>query len=126
MSETFGEWQLDSLVAVGGLGEVWRGQRGDQVAAVKRLHTHLARNEEALRQFSVEQRLATTLPPHRNVVRGFESGEVIGRPYLAMELLPGEDLRRLVAPPIKQDAAPSQVLLPRTRALQIVLAACDG
>ncbi|HSD90619.1 MAG TPA: serine/threonine-protein kinase [Kofleriaceae bacterium] len=127
MSESFGEWQLDSLVAVGGLGEVWRGRRGDQVAAIKRLHTHLARNEEALRQFSVEQRLATMLPPHRNVVRGFESGDVIGRPYLAMELLPGEDLRRLVAPPAtKPDTTPAQVLIPRTRALQIVVAACEG
>lgn len=127
MSERFGNWQLDSLIAVGGLGEVWRAHRGDEVAALKRLHTHLARNEEALRQFSVEQDLATTLPRHPNVVHGFDRGDVDGRPYIALELIDGEDLRQLVAPPItKQDAAPGKVMIPRTRAVQIVAAACDG
>src|SRR4051812_38063333 len=127
MSETFGAWQLDSLIAVGGLGEVWRGRRSSDVAAIKRLHTHLARNEEGLRQFSVEQKLTTTLPHHRNVVHASEAGDVDGRPYVALELLPGEDLRRLVAPPTtKQSATPAQVLLPRTRALEIILAACDA
>ncbi|NVB81775.1 MAG: serine/threonine protein kinase, partial [Kofleriaceae bacterium] len=127
MSESFGSWQLEALVAVGGLGEVWRARRDATVTAVKRLHTHLARNDEALRQFSVEQRLATTLPRHPNVVHAFEAGDVAGRPYVALELVPGEDLRRLVAPPAtKQNATPAQVILPRGRALAIVTAACDG
>ena len=127
MSETFGEWQLGPLIAVGGLGEVWRAQRGDQVAALKRLHTHLARIDEGLRQFSVEQQLATTLPHHRNLVHAYEAGEVDGRPYIALELVDGEDLRKLVAPPAAKDSsAPAQVLIPRSRALGIVTAACDG
>jgi serine/threonine protein kinase len=127
MSERFGNWQLDSLIAVGGLGEVWRAHRGHELAALKRLHTHLARNDEALRQFSVEQDLATTLPRHTNVVHGFDRGSVEGRPYIALDLIPGEDLRRLVAPPVtKQDAAPGKVMIPRTRAVAIVTAACDA
>jgi serine/threonine-protein kinase len=127
MSQSFGPWQLDSLIAVGGLGEVWRARRDDRVAALKRLHTHLARNEEGLRQFAVEQRLTTTLPHHRNLVHAFEAGDVEGRPYVALELIEGEDLRRLVAPPAaKKDAAPAQVLIPRTRALAISIAACDA
>jgi serine/threonine-protein kinase len=127
MSESFGSWQLEALVAVGGLGEVWRAHRTGTTAAVKRLHTHLARNDEALRQFSVEQRLATTLPRHPNVVHAYEAGDVAGRPYVALELVPGEDLRRLVAPPAtKANATPAQVVLPRSRALAIVTAACDG
>ena len=76
MSGSFGSWHLDSLVAVGGLGEVWRARRDDTVAALKRLHTHLARNEDATAQFAVEQRLATTLPRHPNVVHGLETGDV--------------------------------------------------
>jgi serine/threonine protein kinase len=127
MSGTFGDWQLDSLIAVGGLGEVWRAHRGHDVAAVKRLHTHLARNDEALRQFSVEQDLTLHLPQHRNVIHGSDSGDVEGRPYIALELIPGEDLRRLVAPPVtKQDVVPAKVMIPRSRAVQIVAAACDG
>lgn len=127
MSGTFGSWHLDSLIAVGGLGEVWRAHRDSETAAVKRLHTHLARNDEAVRQFSVEQHLATTLPRHPNVVHGFDKGDVDGRPYIALELIPGEDLRRLVAPPVtKQDIAPVKVMLPRSRATHIVIAACDA
>jgi serine/threonine-protein kinase len=127
MSGTFGSWQLDSLIAVGGLGEVWRAHRGSDVAAVKRLHTHLARNDEALRQFSVEQDLTLHLPRHPNVVHGSDKGDVDGRPYIALELIPGEDLRRVVAPPVtKQDADPAKVTLARNRAVQIVAAACDA
>jgi serine/threonine protein kinase len=113
MSDSFAAWTLDSLVAAGGLGEVWRAHRGDTVAALKRLHTHLARNDEALRQFAVEQQLATTLPRHPNVVHGLEAGDVNGRPYVVLELLAGQDLRRLGA-------------IPRDRALAIVSAACDA
>jgi len=127
MSGAFGNWQLDTLVAVGGLGEVWRARRDRTVAALKRLHTHLARNEEATRQFSVEQKLATTLPRHVNVVHGLEAGDVDGRPYVVLELIEGEDLRRMVAPPTtKQDATPVQIVIPHARVVQLVAAACDG
>ena len=123
----FGTWQLESLIAVGGLGEVWRGSRGDQRAAVKRLHTHLTRHEEALAQFAVEQQLATALPRHAGVVHALESGTVAGRPYIALELAPGEDLRRILAPPASRDtASPGRVRLPRARALSIVRGACDA
>jgi serine/threonine-protein kinase len=127
MSESFGSWELESLVAVGGLGEVWRARRGSTVAALKRLHTHLARNAEACRQFSVEQDLATTLPQHPNVVRGFERGEVNGRPYVVLELLPGEDLRRIVSPSASPGApATVHTVIPRSRAITIIASMCDA
>jgi serine/threonine protein kinase len=112
MSDSFGSWQLESLIAVGGLGEVWRARRGANISALKRLHTHLARNDEGLRQFAVEQLLATTLPRHPNVVHGLEAGEVADRPYVALELVEGPDLR--------------QLQLPKHRAIEIVMAACDA
>ena len=122
MSEAFGTWQLEGLVAVGGLGEIWRATRGGSTAAIKRLHTHLVRNEEARAQFSVEQQLATALPRHPNVVHGDEAGEVAGRPYVALELAAGEDLRRILVPP----GADATVVLPRARAIGITRAACAG
>ncbi len=129
--EQFGPWRLDSLIAVGGLGEVWRASRDDTaLAAVKRLHTHLARNEDARQQFAVEQQLAMGLPRHRNVVHGIEPGVVDGRPYLAFELAPGEDLRRIVMPmaaaDLRVNTAPTAIVLPRARTLAIVRAACDA
>ena len=127
MAEAFGTWQLEGLIAVGGLGEVWRARSGDQIAAVKRLHTHLARNAEARAQFALEQRLSTTLPRHPNVVHAYEAGDVAGRPYLALELIDGEDVRRIVAPPATPgDPSPPRAMLPRARALAIVGLACDA
>jgi serine/threonine protein kinase len=134
MSGSFGSWHLDALLAVGGIGEVWRARRDGTTAALKRLHTHLARNTEATRQFAVEQQLATTLPRHPNVVHGLEAGEVDGRPYVVLELVAGEDVRRMVAPPppgarapgATTDATPASVIVPRTRAVRLVAAACDG
>ena len=127
MSGSFGSWQLDTLVAVSGLGEVWRAQRDQQIAAVKRLHTHLARNEEVIQQFAVEQKLTTTLPRHANVVHGFEADDVEGRPYVALELVEGEDLRRIVSPPAtKQNPTPAPAVIPHARVIQLVAAACDG
>lgn len=127
--QSFGAWQLQSLIAVGGLGEVWRATRGGGggPCALKLLHTHLARNAEGRSQFALEQRLATSLPRHPNVVHADEAGDVDGRPYVALELAPGEDLRRLVTPPASpRDATPPAVLLTRARSLAIVTAACDA
>ena len=126
MGERFGAWHLDALVAVGGLGEIWRAtDDGGTVAAVKRLHTHLLRNDEALEQFAVEQRLTTTLPRHPNVVHAIDSGAVDDRPFLALELAPGEDLRRKIWQ-ISRDGEVERTMLPRARALAIAIDAADA
>jgi serine/threonine-protein kinase len=125
--ETFGSWRLDGLIAAGGLGEVWRAEREGAVVALKRLHTHLVRIPEARELFATEQRLATELPRHPGVARALEIGDVDGRPYLAMELAAGADLRRVIAPAAtREDAAPAPARLPRARVLAIVAAACDA
>jgi serine/threonine-protein kinase len=134
MSERFGPWQLESLIAVGGLGELWRATRGEHVVALKRLHTHLARNDDVRAQFSIEQRLATELPRHPHVVHANEAGSVDGRPYIALDLAPGEDLRRTLAAPVIEAARrdptgsepPVRVVLPRARVRAIGIAAAEA
>ena len=138
MAEDFGAWRLDALIAVGGLAEVWRGERDGQTAAIKRLHTHLLVHDEARRQFAQESELARDLPRHPGVVHAIEQGAVGDRPYLALELAPGADLRRVIAPPprglrgradVPADVAatsPKRVVLARERALAIVANAADA
>jgi serine/threonine-protein kinase len=120
---SFGPWRLASLIAVGGLGELWRASREDkgEVVALKRLHTHLARNDDVRAQFTIEQTLTTQLPRHANVVHATDAGSIAGRPYVALDLAPGEDLRRILAPPavVPLGAPPSPTVseaLPRRRA----------
>jgi serine/threonine-protein kinase len=130
-TERFGPWQLDALLAVGGLAEIWQCSRNDEVAALKRLHTHLLRNAEVRAQFAIEQHLATQIPRHPNLVHAEEVGEVDGRPYLALALAPGQDLRRLLHPPPPpgDPRAPepgTRIVLPRARVLAIAIAACDA
>ncbi|MBA3395771.1 MAG: serine/threonine protein kinase, partial [Deltaproteobacteria bacterium] len=123
----FGTWQLESLIAVGGLGEVWRAHRGDEVAAIKRLHTHLVRNDEARELFATEQQLAMGLPRHPGIVHGLEVGDVDGRPYVALELAPGADLRHIITPAATRAViSPTPTTLSRPRAIAIIAAACDA
>jgi serine/threonine protein kinase len=133
MTERFGPWQLDALIAVGGVGEIWRSSRNDDLAALKRLHTHLLRNPDVRAQFAIEQQLTTRLPHHPNLVHARDAGKIEERPYLALGLAPGEDLRRLLQPPPRSDESPARqsdpgvsIVLPRVRVLAIATAACDA
>src|SRR4051794_19478236 len=99
------------------MGEVWRAAHPDfGVVAVKRIHTHLQRSEEAMGLFAAEQRLTRGLPPHPGVIFCHEASDVDGRPYLALALAPGEDLRKLLGEPP----------MPRARLRAIALAACEA
>lgn len=174
MSDRWGEFWLEQLIAVGGLGEVWRATKDGTSGALKRMHTHLAHNEEALAIFAQEQRLVMELPRHANLVHGMEVGWVSsstlregpdpsasstlrdassdpsasitlrdassdpsasttlrdaspGQPYAFLELAPGVDLRRIVAPPATRERPTTgAVAISRSRAIWIVAAACDA
>ncbi len=127
VAERFAGWELEGLIAVGGTAEVWRATGARGTAAVKRLHTHLVRNDEALALFASEVQMATTLPPHRGVVRAIDAGDVDGRPWLALELAPGATLRELVAPAAtREQEAPPGTRLSVADAVAIVAAAADA
>jgi serine/threonine protein kinase len=60
-------------------------------------------------------------------VHAIDVGHVEGRPYVALELAPGEDLRRTLAPAATPTSVtPASCVLPRARAIAIVIAACEG
>jgi len=107
-----GRYELRSLVATGGMGQVWRAhdQRLGRPVAVKVLRSEYAGEPEFLARFRAEARHAAMLG-HRNVVAVFDYGETTAADgealaYLVMELVPGESLaavrRRLGALPPEQ------------------------
>lgn len=67
----------------------------DQPVALKFLPEELSRNQEGLRRFRGEVRVARQIS-HPNVCRVYDIGEVEGHHFLTMEYIEGEDLRSLL------------------------------
>ena len=88
-------YRIDSLIGVGGMGEVFKGfniQTGDPVA-IKIVLPEFARDEMILELFRKEARILNHLA-HDAIVRYyvFSIDSAIGRPYLAMEFVDGQSL----------------------------------
>ena len=99
--QRFGRYQLGELIGRGGMGQVWRarpiGPTGPgQELALKVLRADAAdRDDKALERFLKEGRLGS-LVRHPNVVRVLDGGEVGLQPYMAMELVDGLPLDKLL------------------------------
>lgn len=88
-----GRFQLDRMIGRGGMGSVWKARDGrlDMPCAVKFIEGEIAQNPEATMRFEREAKAAAQLrSPH--VVQILDHGVWEGMPYIAMELLEGEDL----------------------------------
>ena len=89
-----GRYRLNSLIAKGGMAEVWEGQ--DQTlgrtVAVKILHPHLAVDRSFLERFRREAVAAARLA-HPNIVATYDTGVDNGLAFIVMEMVSGETLR---------------------------------
>ncbi|RFU21107.1 serine/threonine protein kinase [Geodermatophilus marinus] len=106
-------YRLDSAVATGGMGEVWRARDLvlDRPVAVKVLREELAAEAGFRARFRAEARLAGGLV-HPNVATLHDYGEEVTgsrhRAWLVMELVDGEPLSALLAR--ERRPAPDRVL----------------
>jgi len=96
----FGPYWLESRLAVGGTAEVYIARPIDAKATprrliVKRLLPHFVADPEGRTMFEREAALHASVL-HENVVRVFASGIAGDEPWLAMELVNGCDLYRLL------------------------------
>jgi len=99
--QEFGDYHLLEKIATGGMAEVWRarayGMAGfEKILVIKKVLDSLARDDEFIRLFIDEARIAVHLL-HVNIVQVFDLGEVDGTYYMAMEYVHGLDLARLVS-----------------------------
>ena len=88
-------YRLTRVIARGGMGTVWQATnlRLDVPCAIKFIEGDLARDAVALGRFEREAKAAAQIrSPH--VVQILDHGTFDGAPYIAMELLDGEDLGR--------------------------------
>jgi serine/threonine protein kinase len=94
----FGKYRLDAELGRGGMGIVYRAYQADlrrHVALKMILHGQLASSEQVARFLDEARASAHVRHPH--VVQIHEVGEWAGQHYLAMEMLEGTSLDRLLA-----------------------------
>jgi serine/threonine protein kinase len=87
------KFRLDRMIGRGGMGSVWKAHHMglDVPCAVKFIEGELAKLQEAQQRFEREAKAAAQLrSPH--VVQIYDYGVWQGTPYIAMELLDGQDL----------------------------------
>ena len=92
-----GRYQLNSRIAVGGMGEVWRAVDlviGREVA-LKILKDEYLGDPGFLERFRAEARHAA-LVNHEGIAGVYDYGEEEGSAYLVMEMVPGQPLSTLI------------------------------
>lgn len=89
-----GPYQVVSLIAVGGMGEVYRAHdaRLHRDVAVKVLSGELAKDAPRLVRFEKEA-LAVSSLSHPNILTLYDVGNYQGMPYMVAELVEGQTLR---------------------------------
>jgi hypothetical protein len=90
-------YRIEEQIGHGGMGIVYRAYdlRLKRTVALKLVTPELALDERFRERFARETELAMSLE-HPNVVPIHDAGDVAGRLYLAMRLVAGRDLRKLL------------------------------
>ncbi len=91
-------YEIVAKVARGGMATVYRARdlRLSRVVALKVMRTDLGDDDEFVAKFDREARSAAVLS-HPNVVSIFDQGTAKGQPYIVMEYVDGETLRRVIS-----------------------------
>ncbi len=125
MSEIYGNYQLIKRIATGGMAQIYlarqRGPEGfEKLLVVKRILPHLAENDEFVRMFLDEARIAARLN-HPNIVQIFNLGAQDDSFFIAMEYIHGEDVRR-----VWKRAEALGMALPIPLVCRVIMEACAG
>jgi hypothetical protein len=111
--EVIGGYRLLRRLGEGGMGEVYEGEdeATGQCVAVKLIASHFAATEEGVERFRREGRLASMIA-HPRCVFVLAADEENGRPYIAMERMPGSTLKDLVEQqgPLAPEQAVAKIL----------------
>jgi hypothetical protein len=116
--EVLGGYRLLRVLGVGGMGKVYEAEdvKGGRRVALKLVSADYARSPEAVERFRQEGRLASQIA-HPRCVFVLAADEDAGRPYIVMELMPGDNL---------DDYVRRHGPLPLDKAIAMVLDVIDG
>ncbi|HEY4059179.1 MAG TPA: serine/threonine-protein kinase, partial [Kofleriaceae bacterium] len=99
-TDQFGPYELFERLGMGGMATVHRAKkRGpegfERAVALKRMLAHLAEDPTFVESFVREAKVASLLQ-HPNIAQIYDFGRINGIYYIAMELVQGYDLRKLL------------------------------
>ncbi|MCP4444389.1 MAG: serine/threonine protein kinase [Myxococcales bacterium] len=90
-------YRVEEILGRGGMGVVYKikHQRMGKIAAMKVLHSEMAKNPEVVARFQREAEAVSRLA-HPNTVQVFDFGTAEGALYLVMEYVRGQDMGALI------------------------------
>jgi len=120
-----GKYEIVHRIACGGMAEIYLARASgiygfEKYVVLKRILPQYAANDEFVRMFLKEARVAATLD-HANIAQVHDIGEVGGSTFFTMEYLHGEDLRQVMRHVLRNGQR-----LPLEHALEIVIGAASG
>lgn len=120
-----GKYEIVHRIAFGGMAEIYLARSSgiegfEKFVVLKRILPQYAANQEFVRMFLREARLAATLD-QANIAHVYDIGETSGIYFFTMEYLHGEDLRWIM-----RKLALDGKRLPLQQALTIVIGAAAG
>ena len=123
--QAFGRYHLDTKLAQGGMAALFLAriagpEKFEKLLVIKKIHDHLAQEEEFIHMFLDEARIAALIH-HPNVVTIFDMGQVAKARYIAMEYVHGHNLAELMRAAKRLDGQ-----LPWRQAVRIVARAAAG
>lgn len=98
--KALGEYILIEKISTGGMAEVYKAKKKgvegfEKVVALKRILPHLAEDEEFIKMFIDEAKVASKLN-HPNIAQIFDLGKIDGSYFIAMEYVLGKDLKTIL------------------------------
>ena len=117
----FGPFFLLKAIAQGGMGSVYlakhaAGESAGKICVIKKLRTELLSEQKYVNRFIDEAKIVLRLH-HENICKVFDVGLVLNEYYLAMEYLPGVNLRT-----VQNRLQQHRKALPDTMAITLI---CD-
>jgi serine/threonine-protein kinase len=125
-STLFGKYELLERLGTGGMAVVYRARYTaapgvSRAVVIKRVLAHYAEDPAFAEMFLNEARISLGLS-HGNIVQVFDFGQVDGEYFLAMELVDGQPLSRV----LKRARARELPWLPAQIAVEIAIEMCRG
>src|SRR5262245_34735068 len=116
--QKIGKYRIHDRIARGGMGTIFRAHDPvlERPVALKVISTEIEVTDELRGRFFREAQACARLS-HPNIVIVYEMGEDDGRLFIVMELLEGEEMRRLIA---------ERVPLAIEDKLSVMRQVCDG